>query len=283
MKNNALITLIFFSLLLTIFSCQKNKNNDTSPTTEPETGSETPKSILFVLAHPDDELLMNGTIAHLASNEYSLHFIYATSGDNGGDKTGRGLTGEALATEREQELTEALNVICTPKELLMLRLGDGSLGSTEKRLQLADSIQAVINRISPTAIITFGSDGITGHEDHISVGTVSEHVFNDNSDIPTLLLAGYSPERKRVLDSLTNAHNVDVSIYVTSENTDNLVRVNVAKFKDQRSQEIQSYPTQFDNSFCQFWDLWVRTYDYEDLIIKETRGDFQPETLFEIQ
>jgi N-acetylglucosamine malate deacetylase 2 len=86
---------LFPSILIIIitgmYSCNTEKTNECDLT------------VLVVLAHPDDETLISGTLAKLISRGCEVHVVYATSGDDGPDKTGHDLHGDTLAKLREQE------------------------------------------------------------------------------------------------------------------------------------------------------------------------------------
>jgi LmbE family N-acetylglucosaminyl deacetylase len=56
-----------------------------------------PVDILAVFAHPDYETFASGTFTKLSANGQRIQLVYATSGHAGGDLTGQGLKGEALA------------------------------------------------------------------------------------------------------------------------------------------------------------------------------------------
>jgi LmbE family N-acetylglucosaminyl deacetylase len=68
-----------------------------------------------------------GTLAALVQDGYQVHVVYAARGDRGTDRSGRGLTPEALATEREQEARAALTRISPALRPEFWSFGDQTL------------------------------------------------------------------------------------------------------------------------------------------------------------
>ena len=131
--------------------------------------------ILVVLAHPDDETFMAGTLARLKSRGYAIQLAYATSGDAGQDFTQRGLTGNTLARTREQELMSSLFYeLRLDRPPVMLRYPDGQTG--DHLPAIAHDIEALVRQTQPELVLTFGPDGYTGHRDHINVGHMTDQV-----------------------------------------------------------------------------------------------------------
>jgi len=120
-------------------------------------------TVLAVFAHPDDEsLACGGTLARAADEGARVALLCLSRGEHGtvtdsGDPS-------ALARLRTTELHEAARVLGV-SEVLILDHPDGSLRWAE----LAFDIDAVIQRIQPDAVITFGEDGLYWHPDHIGV------------------------------------------------------------------------------------------------------------------
>lgn len=128
--------------------------------------------LLAILAHPDDETLgVGGVLAHYATEGVETYLITATRGDQGrfrGVKEGPDHPGpERLAQIREAELLAAASVLGI-REVSLLGYGDGRLDEAEPR-EVVGRIAALIRRIRPQVIVTFGQDGGYGHPDHIAI------------------------------------------------------------------------------------------------------------------
>ena len=133
----------------------------------------TSRTLLAVLAHPDDESLgFGGTLAKYAAEGVRVHLVTATRGDRGryfgkpaGDPTHPGPA--ALADLREGELREAARTLGL-HEVSILGYPDGGLDRVEPRDAIG-AIAAHIRRIRPQVVVTFGPDGAYGHPDHIAI------------------------------------------------------------------------------------------------------------------
>ena len=140
---------------------------------------------LAVFAHPDDETWINGTLSKIARKGHPLTVVYATSGEAGSDRSGRGLTGDDLAAEREHEAQQALQALGVSNEPIFLHLPDGEL--TDITGLLSEQVETLINDTQADVVLTFGPGGVTGHPDHIAIGAATSLAF-DRSATPTLLL-----------------------------------------------------------------------------------------------
>lgn len=131
------------------------------------------KRALVVTAHPDDEaFLAAGTIRQITGNGGAVSLLCATRGERG--RAWTDLPGEALAQVREQELREAAQAVGV-RNVKVLGLGDGQL--PDQRELLATAVEQAIAVLHPDVLITFGSDGYTGHADHCAMHQVVREVI----------------------------------------------------------------------------------------------------------
>jgi N-acetyl-1-D-myo-inositol-2-amino-2-deoxy-alpha-D-glucopyranoside deacetylase len=133
---------------------------------EPAEASLSGITILVVLAHPDDEALAcGGTIARAVDAGARVVLMCASRGELGplGDATlaPDGDLGSARGRELEAS-ARALGI----SEVILLDHPDGCLRWEE---DLDDEIADAIRRLRPAAVITFDSDGLYWHPDHIGV------------------------------------------------------------------------------------------------------------------
>ncbi|MDF2565230.1 MAG: mshB [Massilibacillus sp.] len=126
-------------------------------------------SILLIYAHPDDETVFTGgLISQCVFKGKEVYLISATRGEAG--KTSGLCTREQLSKVREEELREAAKILGI-KDIIFLGYSDGKLNEVNQ-LEITQRIAAIIRRIRPDIIVTFGPDGATGHKDHKAI-----HVF----------------------------------------------------------------------------------------------------------
>lgn len=139
------------------------------------------KTILVILAHPDDETAL-GAVLHKLTKKNKIILITATDGRYGVRKHAGNIKGDTLAAVRAKEL------ICSCKELgidslIHLNYHDGmgmvtGVGDyfTQTR-KMKEEIKAIIEKINPDFIISFGPDGDTGHSDHRNIGNIVTEIL----------------------------------------------------------------------------------------------------------
>lgn len=133
----------------------------------------TPRSLLVILAHPDDESFpMGGTLAKYAAEGVRVSLICATRGEAGIP----GLAPEATGQLRERELRAAAAVLGLA-EVRFLDYHDGRLDQADPEQAIGQLVQAM-REIQPQAVITFGPDGITAHPDHLAIHRFTTEAFD---------------------------------------------------------------------------------------------------------
>lgn len=128
--------------------------------------------VLFVFAHPDDEMAVAGTIAMLHEEEIPISILCLTRGEAG--QTGGLVPKEQLGAERTKELHEVKDILGVD-ELVMLNFPDSALKKIAPN-RIKRAIKKQINSFEPTVIV--GSDktvGLYGHDDHQLAGL---HLFD---------------------------------------------------------------------------------------------------------
>ena len=128
-----------------------------------------PPRLLGVFAHPDDETICaGGTLAKYASSGAEVSVVSLTRGGAGQIRDAGVATRATLTTVREREF-EAAGKELGLSRTRCLDLPDGGLAGVgeETLLELAAEL---IAEFDPDVVITFGSDGFSGHPDHVAVG-----------------------------------------------------------------------------------------------------------------
>jgi LmbE family N-acetylglucosaminyl deacetylase len=133
-------------------------------------------SVLAVFAHPDDEsLVAGGTLARYAAEGARTALLCATRGEWGPISDGALADYETLGQVRERELRAACDVLGI-NWLRFLDLEDACVTAvigTEEEAVVLEKIIRAIRALRPQTIITFGPDGLYGHEDHIAIGQLT--------------------------------------------------------------------------------------------------------------
>lgn len=142
--------------------------------------AQTKPPILAVLAHPDDERVVGPLLSRLAREGREVHLVIATDGSKGIRDHAGIPAGPRLAAVRAREAQCAATRLGV-RQLHMIGLEDGSLGTSMTVLALLrDRLSAIITRLRPELIITFGPEGGTGHPDHRLTGNVTTEIVQSD-------------------------------------------------------------------------------------------------------
>jgi LmbE family N-acetylglucosaminyl deacetylase len=124
-------------------------------------------TILCVWAHPDDEAFCcAGIMAAAIQNGQQVACLTATKGEVGLQGPSH-WSKENLGKVRAGELQEALHIIGCNDHRWMDYV-DGECHAVDQNEAVA-KVQKVINDVQPDTILTFSTDGWTGHTDHQAV------------------------------------------------------------------------------------------------------------------
>ena len=131
------------------------------------------RAILAVFAHPDDEVLCAaGTLALCAVRGAPVTLLCATRGELGPIASPELATHETLAAVRERELRASCTALGIA-ELQFLDLPDAGVDWAAGEAGTVRELVGYIRQLRPRAIITFGSDGLYGHFDHVAIGELT--------------------------------------------------------------------------------------------------------------
>jgi LmbE family N-acetylglucosaminyl deacetylase len=230
--------------------------------------------VMIILAHPDDDFMLNGAIAMLADKGYDVQMVYATSGDAGLDVSGQKLRGQALAKVRELETADALKILGVVKAPIYLHLQDGKL--TASRKELAQKLTELIAELKPSMVITFGPDGVTGHPDHIAVCSATTAAFDDqkSNSCKTLLNFAVSTKRTSVLKTCSTVDYVENFFEGVDPSAVNLV-VDTAPYQQKRIDALFTYNTQFNQNYRTGWVKFVDQCPYEEFVVARIKGSIK--------
>lgn len=163
----------------------------------------TKRTILAVLAHPDDESFgMGGTLALYAQKAYEVHLICATLGEAGSVDDEFLQDFESISALREAELRCAAQSLgLTGLHLLGYR-DSGMPGTPENKHpsalvnhsieEVAGKVVEYIRRIKPDIVLTFDPIGGYRHPDHIHIQKATTLAFEKADDASFYPKAGSS-------------------------------------------------------------------------------------------
>jgi LmbE family N-acetylglucosaminyl deacetylase len=152
-----------------------------------------PKTILAVLAHPDDESFgLGGTLALYARKGYDTYYVCATRGE-AGTVNAEYLDGfKDTAELRTNELMRAAKILGLKKVFFLDYRDSGMPGTEENKhpdAQINHSIDEVagkvvkyIRELKPEVVITFDPIGGYKHPDHIHIHKATVLAFEKADD-----------------------------------------------------------------------------------------------------
>lgn len=123
-----------------------------------------------VLAHPDDEsFCCAGALAVAHDAGAATRLLVVTRGEAG---TPDGTPDPSMGDMREAELVCAAKTIGLDEVSVLEGYPDGAIADRPFEV-LVDDIAAWLADRKPQAVITFGPHGVTGHPDHVVVGSAT--------------------------------------------------------------------------------------------------------------
>ena len=176
-----------------MLACATQPSTRTSPTPQ--------RTLVAIFAHPDDETIVSPALAHYARNGTRVYVVVATDGRKGVSAHAHIPAGDSLAKVRADEAR------CSARQLgaqppILLGFEDAGLAVLspwpgEPLDRLATRIAATLSELHPDVVLTWGTEGGYGHQDHRLVGDVVTQVFQSGA-APTgtrLYFVGFPPTR----------------------------------------------------------------------------------------
>jgi LmbE family N-acetylglucosaminyl deacetylase len=152
-------------------------------------------SLMFVLAHPDDETFgPGGTIAKYARDGVRITVITATSGQ-AGRTAGLAATPEDLGRVREQEARDAADHLGIAA-IRFFGYMDGHLDQADEE-EVEEKVVRRIREEQPDVVVTFGPEGAGNeHRDHQRISRIASAAVASAADpekFKAQLTAGLTP------------------------------------------------------------------------------------------
>lgn len=134
------------------------------------------RKIMAILAHPDDEGAIGGTLAAYAGNGTEVTLVCATRGEAGEISDPALATPETLGEVRQKELEAACQILGI-QQLRLLNYCDSGMAGTAENGNPTAFVQAdpaevigklvgLMRQLKPDVVITFEPFGWYGHPDH---------------------------------------------------------------------------------------------------------------------
>ena len=161
----------------------------------------TPRTLVALLAHPDDETPVGPILARYAREGTRVFLIIASEGGQGTVARGGPRPDSAGAAALARTRTEEAG--CSAKALgaqppIILGFPDGKLGDyiADGALlyRLTARVAEELARLRPDAVITWGPEGGMGHPDHRLVSTIATQLSRAGAPVmPARLYYMYMP------------------------------------------------------------------------------------------
>lgn len=143
-------------------------------------------TVLGVWAHPDDEAYLSGGLMALARDAGSRVVCVTASRGELGTADPQAWPPARLAAAREGELSRSLAILGVT-EHHWLEYPDGGCAGADPEPAIT-TLAALIVAVRPRTIITFGPDGMTGHQDHRAVSAWTTAAFRSAAPAGARLL-----------------------------------------------------------------------------------------------
>lgn len=208
-------------------------------------------TILGVWAHPDDETFSSaGIMATAAQNGQKVICITATKGEKGVQDESR-WPADKLGDIRAHELAQALKIIHVQHHH-WLGYPDGACKDVNENEAII-KIQEFIDLYNPDSILTFGPEGMTGHDDHCTVSRwVSKAVEGlDVALYHTVQLYEIYEEMREADSKFNFFFNIDEPPLVEAKDCAILLRLS-EDLIDKKFRCLSSMPSQYDGMLKHF-------------------------------
>lgn len=167
-------------------------------------------TILGVWAHPDDEtFFMAGIMAAAVQNGQEVILITATRGEAGVQDESR-WPANNLADIRTQESDASLKVLGVTERHWLDYPDGGCVGVVEE--DAVSRITEYIQRYRPDSILTFGPEGMTGHDDHKTVSRWVELATQKAQSDAAIYHATHTPQQYQNMIDIDKKLNIYFNI-----------------------------------------------------------------------
>ena len=175
-------------------------------------GLEKPIKLMVILPHPDDESFATGGILAKCFKEPQVTTVTLCLTKGGLSKAllKVGLPEHRERTIRNNEYKSATSILGVDKTVIW-EYGDQELAKLPQN-ELKNKIKEIINTEQPDIVITYGPDGITGHEDHKACSKAVEIAARETNVKRLFFVTAPVWIGKKILgqDVLPPTHEIDI-------------------------------------------------------------------------
>lgn len=190
-----------------------------------------------VLAHPDDESFgCAGSLALARDRGVTTRLLVVTRGEAG---TPDGTPDAGMGDQREAELIGAARAIGLDEVSLLDGYPDGGVADRPFDT-LVDEIAAWLAERRPTAVITFGPHGVTGHPDHIVVGSATRWA------VERLAESGLAPNAVYVISPIFDPGGGRFDLSPEEQSATH--RIDISSVADRKLAALDSHASQTDTA-----------------------------------
>ena len=196
-----------------------------------------PGGLAAVLAHPDDEsFACAGSLAAAHAAGATTRLLVATRGEAG---TPDGMPDPSFGDTREAELICAARAIGLDEVSLLDGYADGGIAD-QPFDALVEEIAAWLAERRPSAVITFGPHGVTGHPDHIVIGSATRWA------VERLAESGIAPNAVYVISPIFDPGG---NLYdLSPEEQAATHRIEITAFADRKLAALECHASQTDTA-----------------------------------
>ena len=198
-------------------------------------------NVLLVFAHPDDESSsVAGTTAKYTQRGVSVDLICATRGEKG---TRLDVPPDMdTATAREAGLRVAAGITGI-RDIYFLGYIDGELEKADD-VELADRVMAIMQKVQPEVVITFGPDGISGHPDHKAISkatTLAFEMLTESGGSPRKLYYVTIPE-----SAISEIDSDDMEGVITRPDGEVTTVIDISGYLETKIRALEAHSSQQD-------------------------------------
>lgn len=233
--------------------------------------------IACIFAHPDDDTYgVGGSLALHAGSEPEITVILTTSGEAGRIVDPSLATRETLGAVREAEDRASWAALGLEPTLHFLRYPDGGVADVPRE-DLVAGFVSILLEARPDVVVTFGPDGVTGHEDHVAVGAAATEAFHAargqvEGGFQRLLYNVLSHSRLESLNELLRARGMEAmdptQPFMPRGVPDRTIRIAVdcSPAYDRKLEALRAHRTQGEMEGVPY-DLWPQILGHEEFQI----------------
>ena len=134
-----------------------------------------PRRLLGVWAHPDDEAYLSAGLMHEVVRSGGQVTLVALTDGEAGFSADDARPADARRLQRRSELVAA-GARVGVADIRHFGLDDGAVADADAGV-VVERLVEVVDEIRPDAVVTFGPDGITGHDDHIACSALATRAW----------------------------------------------------------------------------------------------------------